>query len=167
MVVLFYFFYVLTMVKGENLNPSPWFTAIRASAFNAIKIRVTATITIKGIDRVDFISTVRALHKLLILLNKPFFKFFINIAPYNFRAELRAVTSGEGIAVIVYVLKRNDIIIIREELLKRNTCTLDGGIEAEEAIHEVIGSHDVNAHNEVPFRFFLYIVYHGVGYLSS
>ena len=167
MVVFFYFFYVFIVVKGEYFNPSPRFAAIRTGALNKIKIRITRTVAIKGINRIKFIATIRTLHKLFILLNKSFFELLVNIAPHDFRAELRAVTGDEGIAVIAYVLKRNDIIIIREELLKRNTRTLDGGVDAEEAIHEIIGSYDVNAHCEVPFRFFLYIVYHGVSYLSS
>ena len=168
MVVNFYSFYIFIVVKGENLNPSPRLAAIGASTFNNIVIRVIKIFGVKSINCAKVrITAIRTLHKLLILLNKFFFELLVNIAPHNFRAELRAVASNESIGVITYILKRNDIIIICEESFKRNTRTLDGGVDAEEAIHEVIGSYDVNAHYKVPFRFFLYIVYHGVGYLSS
>lgn len=95
---------------------------------------------------------------ILMVVNNSFFDFIIEYVPVDVRVEGRTVLGSELVGIVAAILKGHNIFIRREEILKSNAGALNGRISAEVTLREIVGNDDVNAHCEVPFRFFLYIL---------
>ena len=148
MVVNFYSFYIFVVVKSENFNPPPRLATIRTSAFNNIIVRTTVVFSIKSINRAKVrTTTIRALHKLFILLYNSFNELGVHQIPKNFRAELFACLGGEGVAVVADIFKRGNIFVIGEEIFKNNAGALDAGIGAEKVIIQIGSGDNVDVHS--------------------